>query len=53
MQRTPTPIESLASAGLVADSIVSYKISRQADNLHDGEITFGFVLGPLIARMVI
>jgi hypothetical protein len=40
-QQTPTPIESLASAGLVQDSIVSYKISRQADNLNDGEITFG------------
>lgn len=40
-QQTPTPIESLASAGLVPDSIVSYKISRLADNLNDGEITFG------------
>jgi len=40
-QQTPTPIESLASAGLVPDSIVSYKISRLADNLKDGEITFG------------
>jgi len=40
-QRTPTPIESLASAGLVPDSVVSYKISRVADNLNDGQITFG------------
>jgi len=40
-QQTPTPIESLASAGSVADSIVGYKISRLADNLNDGEITFG------------
>ncbi|KAF8802550.1 aspartic peptidase A1 [Phlegmacium glaucopus] len=40
-QNTLTPIESLASAGLVQDSIVSYKISRLADNLNDGEITFG------------
>jgi len=40
-QQTATPIESLASAGLVPDSIVSYKISRLADNLNDGEITFG------------
>jgi len=40
-QDTPTPIESLASAGLVPDSIVSYKISRLADDKNDGEITFG------------
>ncbi|KDR78920.1 hypothetical protein GALMADRAFT_244580 [Galerina marginata CBS 339.88] len=40
-QQTPTPVESLASANLIPDSIVSYKISRLADNLNDGEITFG------------
>jgi len=42
-QQTLTPIESLAAAGLVPDSIVSYKIPRLADNLNDGEITFGAV----------
>lgn len=40
-EKTLTPIESLASAGLVPDSIVGYKIPRLADNLNDGEITFG------------
>jgi hypothetical protein len=40
-QRTPTPIESLASAGLVKAAITSYKISRLADAKNDGEITFG------------
>jgi len=40
-QQTLTPIESLASAGLVPAPIVSYKIPRLADNLNDGEITFG------------
>ncbi|KAF8207187.1 aspartic peptidase domain-containing protein [Mycena galopus ATCC 62051] len=40
-QQTPTPVESLASAGLITDAITSYKISRAADNLNDGEITFG------------
>ena len=41
-QKTLTPIESLAQAGLVTDAIVSYKISRLADNKNDGEITFGY-----------
>jgi len=40
-QQTPTPIESLASAGLVPAAIVSYKLSRLADDKNDGEITFG------------
>jgi hypothetical protein len=40
-QRTPTPIEALASAGLVKAAITSYKISRLADAKNDGEITFG------------
>ena len=40
-QKTATPIEALASNGLVQDAITSYKISRLADNLNDGEITFG------------
>lgn len=40
-QQTPTPVDSLADAGLIADAIVSFKISRLADNKNDGEITFG------------
>jgi len=40
-QQTPTPVESLASNGLISDAITSYKISRAADDLNDGEITFG------------
>ncbi|KAF8529808.1 aspartic peptidase domain-containing protein [Gautieria morchelliformis] len=40
-QGVPTPIESLAAAGLVPASITSYKISRLADQKNDGEITFG------------
>jgi len=40
-QQTPTPVDSLATAGLIQDSIVSFKISRLADNKNDGEITFG------------
>lgn len=39
-QQTPTPIEALASAGLVSDPIVSYKLARFAND-NDGEITFG------------
>ncbi|KAG6832820.1 hypothetical protein H0H92_009439 [Tricholoma furcatifolium] len=40
-QQTLTPVESLAQQGLISDAITSYKISRLADNLNDGEITFG------------
>jgi len=40
-QGVPTPVEALASAGLITDAITSYKISRAADNKNDGEITFG------------
>ncbi|KAK0485092.1 acid protease [Armillaria novae-zelandiae] len=36
-----TPVESLASAGLIDAAITSFKISRLADNLNDGEVTFG------------
>jgi hypothetical protein len=42
-QKTLTPIESLAQQGLVQSAITSYKISRLADGLNDGEITFGGV----------
>ncbi|EPQ52745.1 acid protease [Gloeophyllum trabeum ATCC 11539] len=40
-QKTLTPVESLAKAGLINDAITSYKISRLADQKNDGEITFG------------
>lgn len=40
-QQVLTPVESLAQNGLISDAITSYKISRLADNLNDGEITFG------------
>ncbi|KAG6898201.1 hypothetical protein C0992_003313 [Termitomyces sp. T32_za158] len=40
-QQTLTPIEALAKQGLVPEAITSFKISRLADNLNDGEITFG------------
>jgi len=40
-QQAPTPVNSLATVGLIPDSIVSFKISRFADNKNDGEITFG------------
>lgn len=40
-QKTLTPVESLAKAGLIDSAITSYKISRLADQKNDGEITFG------------
>ncbi|KAJ6496476.1 aspartic peptidase A1 [Mycena vitilis] len=40
-QKTPTPVESLATAGLIPAAITSYKISRASDGKNDGEITFG------------
>ncbi|KAH9029833.1 aspartic peptidase A1 [Lactarius pseudohatsudake] len=40
-QQTLTPVEALAKAGSIKDAIVSYKISRLADQKNDGEITFG------------
>ncbi|KAJ7056627.1 acid protease [Mycena amicta] len=40
-QKTATPVEALASQGLISDAITSYKISRTLDNKNDGEITFG------------
>ncbi|QRV75503.1 aspartyl protease [Ceratobasidium sp. AG-Ba] len=40
-QKTLTPPESLAKAGLIQSAITSYKISRLADGKNDGEITFG------------
>jgi hypothetical protein len=40
-QKVLTPPESLAQQGLVSEAIVSYRIPRLADNLKDGQITFG------------
>ncbi|GJJ05817.1 hypothetical protein Clacol_000004 [Clathrus columnatus] len=40
-QKLPTPVESLAAAGVIDQAIVAYKISRLADEKNDGEITFG------------
>jgi hypothetical protein len=40
-QGVPTPVEALAKQGLIKEAITSYKISRVADNKHNGEITFG------------
>jgi hypothetical protein len=37
----PTPVDALASNGLIASAITSFKISRLADQLNDGEVTFG------------
>jgi hypothetical protein len=42
-QKTLTPPESLAKAGLITEAIVSYKIPRFLDNKKDGQITFGAV----------
>lgn len=40
-QQTATPVESLASQGLINEAITSFKISRLADAKNDGEVTFG------------
>ena len=40
-QKTLTPVESLAQAGLIQEAITSFKISRLADQKNDGEVTFG------------
>ncbi|KAJ6631021.1 aspartic peptidase A1 [Mycena sp. CBHHK59/15] len=40
-QKVATPVEALASQGLISEAITSYKIPRAADNKNDGEITFG------------
>ncbi|KAG2341352.1 acid protease [Suillus weaverae] len=40
-QKVPTPVESLASKGLISSAISSFKISRLADQLNDGQVTFG------------
>lgn len=40
-EKVPTPVESLASQGLIPSAISSFKISRLADQLNDGQVTFG------------
>jgi len=40
-QQTLTPVESLAQNNLISQAITSFKISRLADQLNDGEVTFG------------
>lgn len=40
-QGVPTPIEALATAGLIDAPIVSYKVARLSDQKNDGEVTFG------------
>jgi len=40
-QQTATPVEALASAKLIPQAIISFKIPRLADKLNDGEVTFG------------
>jgi hypothetical protein len=40
-QQTLTPAESLAKAGQIKEAIVSFKISRLADQKNDGQVTFG------------
>ncbi|EJU04655.1 acid protease [Dacryopinax primogenitus] len=42
-QGVPTPVESLAAAGQIPAAITSFKLSRLADGLNDGEVTFGAV----------
>ncbi|KAJ7671612.1 aspartic peptidase domain-containing protein [Mycena polygramma] len=41
IQQTPTFLNALRSAGLIAKRILSYKISRDSDGKNDGEITVG------------
>ncbi|KAH0833251.1 acid protease [Lanmaoa asiatica] len=40
-QKVLTPVESLATNKLIQSPITSFKIPRLADQLNDGEITFG------------
>ncbi|GAA6033451.1 hypothetical protein JCM8097_001403 [Rhodosporidiobolus ruineniae] len=44
-QSVPTPIERLASDGLVLSPQMGYKLGRVADGKNDGEVTFGGVDG--------
>jgi Eukaryotic aspartyl protease len=40
-QKTLTPVEALAKAGLIKKPIISFKIPRLADQKNDGEVTLG------------
>ncbi|KAJ7086112.1 aspartic peptidase A1 [Mycena belliarum] len=40
-QQTPTLVEALRSAGMIARNIISYKIPRVSDGKNDGEIALG------------
>ncbi|KAH9986946.1 aspartic peptidase domain-containing protein [Russula vinacea] len=40
-QKTLTPVEALAKAGLIQKPIISFKIPRLADQKNDGEATLG------------
>ncbi|KAJ6612317.1 aspartic peptidase domain-containing protein, partial [Mycena sp. CBHHK59/15] len=40
-QNTPTPVESLAKAGLINAAITSYRLPRLIDQIDNGEVTFG------------
>ena len=41
IQQAPTLLSALQTARLIAERIVSYKISRESDDKNDGEITLG------------
>ncbi|KAJ7039605.1 acid protease [Mycena alexandri] len=41
IQQTPTLLNSLYSAGLIAQRVLSYRISRKSDGKNDGEMTVG------------
>lgn len=45
--QTPTPIDSLFSAGLVSQPVMGYHLGRSSDAHNDGEVTFGGVNGEL------
>ncbi|TFY73347.1 hypothetical protein EWM64_g10665, partial [Hericium alpestre] len=40
-QKVATPVEAMASAGLIKQAITSFKLARVADQNNDGEVTFG------------
>ena len=42
-QKTDTPIESLAAAGIVASAQMGFHLARITDAEQDSEITFGGV----------
>ncbi|KAJ6570186.1 acid protease [Mycena vulgaris] len=40
-QKTPTPVQALANAGLIDAAITSYRLPRLLDHTNNGEVTFG------------